>query len=75
MGQPASSKDATGDHVIAYDLDSGEELWRTGGTFLNALPSSTNVGGGVANKPRILVKQSTSPTSIGDLAIYAVDAG
>ncbi|PHP52680.1 serine/threonine-protein kinase [Actinomyces ruminis] len=66
MGQPSSRTDATGDHVIAYDLDDGEQLWRVAGTLVGVLPPSDNAAGKAAGAPRMLVAEGD------DLVIHAV---
>lgn len=66
MGQPSSRTDATGDNVIAYDLDDGEQLWQAAGTLAGVLPASDNAAGKAAGAPRMLVAEGD------DLVIHAV---
>ena len=72
MGRPSSSS-TKGVNAVAYDLETGEQLWQTPGILIRALPSSGNAPGEAAGKPRILVGQGSS--SIGELVIEAVVAG
>ncbi|MBE6482339.1 MAG: serine/threonine protein kinase [Actinomyces ruminicola] len=66
MGQPSSRTDATGDNVIAYDLDGGEQRWQVAGTLVGVLPPSDNAAGKAAGVPRILVAEGD------DLVIHGI---
>lgn len=72
MGQPSTISGATGEQVIAYDLDGGQQTWQTPGTLLTLLPGSAQAAGDAADKPRLLLVQPGRAN--GDLVIAAVIA-
>ncbi|MDO4901208.1 serine/threonine-protein kinase [Actinomyces sp.] len=69
MGQPSSRTEATGDNLIAYDLDSGQQLWRVAGTLVSVLPASDNAAGNAAGMPRMLVSEGD------DLVVHGFTKG